>query len=418
MLKRYRYRAYPTPAQVQDLSRVFGCVRVVFNDFIAAREEAFKTGTPFESATALQSRLITQAKVTEARAWLAEVSSTPLQQAVRDAQKAYQAFFDSCTGKRKGPRMGKPRFKTRHDRHQAARFTRQCGFNVRQTTHGVGFVRIPKVGHLRFVLSRGLPSDPSSVSVIREADGRYYVSFVVIAPTPAVTPVHAGRTAGIDAGLIDFATIVYSDGCREKITNPRHLKARERRLTKAQRKLARKAKGSANREKARRKVAKEHRKVREARADFHHKLAARLVRENQTVVVEKLNVVGLARSGAKNAQGRGLRRAVADAGWGSFFRMMAENAAAHQRMMLAVNPAHTSQTCAACGVLDGPKPLNIRVWVCKACGQVLDRDYNAAVNIMVAAGLVETLNARGGDVRRQLAAADPSEARTHRKHAV
>ena len=414
MLKRYRYRAYPTGGQGVALARTFGCVRVVFNDVIAARRAQHAQGLPFESASVLQSRLVTQAKATPARAWLGEVSATPLQQAVRDADQAYRNFFSSLSGKRKGRRVGAPRFKSRRDSRQAARFTRQSRFEVRQTTHGVGKVRIPKAGWVRFALSRPLPADPSSVTVIREADGRYYVSFVVDVPAPEQhTPVHPGRAAGIDLGLSDFAAITYSDGTREKITNPRHLRARERKLARAQRELARRRKGSANRAKSRAKVARVHRKVRQTRLDFHHQLAARLVRENQAVAVEALSVVGLSRSGATGARGRGMRRSVHDAGWGTFLRVLEEKTTEHGRELVRVNPAYSSQTCSVCGVLDGPKPLKVRTWTCQGCGSVVDRDYNAATNIMVAAGPAETLNACGPDVRLQLAGATGDEAGTH-----
>jgi len=130
--------------------------------------------------------------------------------------------------------------------------------------------------------------------------------------------------------------------------------------------------------------------------------------------VEKLNVVGLARSGAKNAQGRGLRRGAADVGWGQFLALLADKSVEYDRGYAAVNPAYTSQVCSVCGVLDGPKPLSVRQWECGSCGALLDRDFNAAVNILVAAGQAETLNARGGNVRLVLAQADSVEARTLR----
>jgi len=163
------------------------------------------------------------------------------------------------------------------------------------------------------------------------------------------------------------------------------LAARKKRLTRAQRDLSRKVKGSNNRAKARVRVAREHSKVRNARLDFHHQLSTRLIRENQAVAVEKLSVAGLARSGSKNAQGRGLRRGVSDAGWGQFLTQLAGKAQEHGRDYAPVDPYWTSQTCGVCGVLDGPKTLNIRVWDCTGCGAHLDRDWNAAVNILVAA---------------------------------
>ena len=293
-MKRYRYRAYPDQDQTAALARVFGCVRVVFNDVVAAREEARRNGEPFPTAGELSKRLLTAAKKTPERAWLAEVSAVPLQQALADADRAYRNYFDALKGRRKGWRVGAPRFKTRRGK-QSARFTRNAGFRVTETTHGVGFLTLPKMGRLRFTLSRSLPAEPSSVTVIREADGRYYLSFVVEAPAAEQLP-SVDRVAGVDVGLTDLAAITYSDGSREKIFNPKWLAAKERALARAQRALARKQKGSQNKEKARHEVAVLHRKVREARLDHHHKLARRLIDENQVVAVEGLTVAGLART--------------------------------------------------------------------------------------------------------------------------
>ena len=400
MLKRYRFRAYPTDGQERSLARLFGCVRVVFNDAVAARESAFKAGTAFPTKGQLSLQL-TESKRTTERAWLSEVSSVPLQQSLRDADKAYTNFFRGLKAKK---RVGKPRFKSRHDNRQAARFSRQV-FKVAETTHGVGFVILSKVGRVRFSLSRSLPSEPTSVTIIKEADGRFYLSFVVDVPVTPLAPI--GMVCGIDVGLTDFAAIASSDGNREKVTNPRWLRSKERQLARAQKSLSRKQKGSQNRQKARLKVAVLHRKVRETRKDYHHKLALRLVRENQTVAIEGLSIKGLARTR--------MGKSVHDAGWGQFFNLLEEKAQQYDRTIVRIGQWEpTSQVCSCCGIKDGPKPLSVRVWVCTHCGANLDRDYNAAVNIMLAAGLVESLNARGGNIRLALAQAVPVETGTHR----
>jgi putative transposase len=407
VLKRYRYRAYPTGGQAKSLAQVFGCARVVFNDVIAAREAARRDGAPVPTAGELSRRLITEAKTTPERAWLGEVSAVALQQALTDADRAYRNFFDSLTGRRKGRRVGAPRFRSKRGK-QSVRYAANARFRVAETTHGVGHVRLPKVGRVRFALSRPLPSTPSSVTVIREADGRYYLSFVVDVPAPEPLPATA-RVAGVDVGLADLAVIASSDGTREKVPNPKWLRTKERALARAQRSLARKQKGSANREKARRKVAVLHRKVRQTRADHHHKLALRLVRENQTVALESLSITGLARTR--------MGKSIHDAGWGILIRLIEEKAAAHGRTVARTGRWEpTSQVCCVCGTPDGKKLLHVRIWTCAACGVRLDRDYNAAVNIMVAAGLAETLNACGGDIRRTLACADPGEAGTRRTY--
>ena len=241
MLVRYRYRIDPTSAQRQALARAFGCARVVYNDALAERHCASQAGE-WISDTEVQRRVITQAKRTPERAWLAEVASVALVQACQDARRAYRNWFDSLKGKRKGRRVGRPRFRTKHGR-QSIRLTRN-GFAFRGAR-----LYVAKVGEVRVRWSRELPSAPSSVTVIREPDGRYYASFVVERDPTPLPPV--SRTAGIDLGLVWFATIAAGDGTVETLANPRHLRVAERRLAIAQRQLSRKRKGSKNRAKAR-----------------------------------------------------------------------------------------------------------------------------------------------------------------------
>jgi putative transposase len=390
MLVRYRYRIDPTPGQRQALARAFGCARVVYNDALAERRRAYLAGEKL-SDTELQRRVVTLAKTRPERAWLAEIASVALVQACQDARRAYRNWFDSRAGRRQGRRVGHPRFRTKHGR-QSIRLTRN-GFAL----HGTRLY-VAKVGELRVRWSRELPSVPSSVTVLREPDGRFYASFVVEREPTPLPPV--ARTAGIDLGLVWFATVVASDGTAEQVANPRHLRA-------AQRRLARKRKGSANRAKAHHRVATAHRKVRDRRADHHHKLALRLIRENQVVAVEELCVAGLGRTR--------LAKSVHDAGWATFVRLLEDKAAQHGRRVVKIGRWEpTSQTCSACRHRDGPKPPNIRAWVCPACGVVHDRDANAARNILVAAGLAETQNACGGSVSPGQPLAVAGEAGTRR----
>ena len=395
MQVRYRYRIYPAPGQQQALARVFGCARVVYNDCLRVRDEAHAAGEKV-SDTEVQRRVITVAKRTPQRAWLGEVASVALVQACQDARRAYRNWFDSLAGRRKGPKVRHPRPRRKHGR-QSIRLTRN-GFAL----HG-GRLYVAKVGDITVAWSRPLPSVPSSVTVIRDPDGRYYASFVVqrdTAPLPA-----SGREAGIDLGLASL--IVTSDG--EAIPNPRFLRKASRRLRRAQRVLSRRQQGSANRARARRRVAVLHRKVRETRLDHAHKTALRLVRDNQAVYAEDLAVAGLMRTR--------LAKSVADAGWSQLLRCIEDKAVQYGRTFGKVGRFEpTSQVCSACGVKDGPKPLSVRTWTCPACGTVHDRDVNAAKNIL-AAGRAERLNACGGDVRPPQAVAVAGEAGTHRSAA-
>jgi putative transposase len=291
--------------------------------------------------------------------------------------------------------VGHPVFRRKHQR-QSIRLTRN-GFAL----HGQRLY-VAKVGDIRVEWSRDLPSVPSSVTVIKEADGRYYASFVVerqATPLPG-----CGREIGIDLGLASLA--VTSDG--DVIANPRFLRAKERKLARAQRGLSRTRKGSANRARARHRVAVLHRTVRQTRLDHAHKFAFRLARDNQAVYAEDLCVSGLARTR--------LARSVHDAGWSQLLRLIEDKAAQYGRTFARIGRFEpTSQVCSACGVKDGPKPLQVRAWTCGACGTVHDRDVNAAKNIL-AAGRADNKNACEAGVRPRPVAAG-AETGTHRSAA-
>ncbi len=293
------------------LGRIFGCCRVVFNDALQVRNAAHRTGVKL-SDTEVQRRVITAAKTTQQRAWLTEVPSVALVQSVNDSRRAWRNFFDSVTGKRKGRRVGRPRMKSKKDHRQSFRLTRN-GFRIR--TNGRLFVA--KVGDVRVRWSRELPSEPSSVTIIREPDGHYYASFVVdvpVAPLPVVA-----REAGVDVGITRLSTVAATDGGRTDIPNPNHLGCKLRKLRRLEREKSRRQKGSVNRDKTRRRVAIAHGKVARARRDYHHKQALALVRDNQVIHVEDLTIAGM----VKNKR---LARTISDAGWGQFVRIITEKA--------------------------------------------------------------------------------------------
>ncbi|MGH3970224.1 MAG: RNA-guided endonuclease InsQ/TnpB family protein [Mycobacterium sp.] len=380
MQMRYRYRIEPTPAQQQDLARVFGCCRVVFNDALRVRDEAYRAGVNL-SDSEVQRRVITQAKTTEQRGWLAEVPSVALVQSVNDSHRAFRNFFDSATGKRKGRKLGRPRFKSRKDHRQSFRLTRN-GFSLKPN----GRLFVAKVGEVAVRWSRQLPSVPSSATIIREPDGHYYASFVVdveATPLPGVD-----REAGVDVGIARLATIATTDGARTDIANPKHLARKLRKLARLEREKSRRQKGSNNRSKTRRRVAIAHNEVARARRDYHHKQALALVRDNQVIHVEDLNVAGMVRN-------RRLARAISDAGWGQLVKILGEKADHYGRTVHRVSRwLASSKTCSTpeCGHRLDELPLQIRTWKCPACGTTHDRDYNAA-KIVLAAGRAERLNA-------------------------
>jgi putative transposase len=367
----YKCRAYPDPDQQVMLARTFGCVRVVWNRTLTARQARYATerrGTSYRETDAA----LTAMKRRPELAWLNEVSSVPLQQTIRHQHKAFQAFFAG--------RARFPRFKSRRGR-QAATYTRRA-FRWRD-----GRLWLAKTSRpLRLVWSwqdvDPVTLDPSTVTVARDPDGRWYVTLHVQVADPAPLPA-TGRAVGIDLGITDFA--VLSTG--ERLANPRHLERKVASLARYQRHMARKRKGSNNRRKAAAKVARAHRKVRAARTDFLHRTSTRVVREHDLPVIEDLNVAGM-------VSNRRLARAISDSGWGAFRAMLAYKAERAGRRLVVVDRWYpSSKTCSGCGHVLATLSLGTRTWRCPACGARHDRDTNAAKNLLAAGHAVAACRA-------------------------
>ena len=361
MKARYQYRIYPTPQQQTKLAQLFGCCRVVFNDALALIK-SMPQGEKWPSGSELQKACITQAKKTEQREWLAEVSNIPLQQSIQDLGTAFKNFFDSRKGSRKGKPVGFPRFKKKANQ-QSARFTRN-GFSLKASK-----VYLAKIGEIKTGWSRPLPSEPSSVTVIKDCAGRYFLSFVV-----EIEPIQVdaeNQSIGVDLGIKTFATL--STG--EKVESPGYARL-DRKIRREQRKLARRVKGSNRRERTRLRIAKLQAKRADIRKDFLHKLSTRLVRENGVVALEDLNVAGMVKN-------RCLARAISEQGWGQFRTMCEAKATMIENRQIAVISRWepTSQTCSDCGYRWGKLNLSVREVVCANCGSVHCRDGNAAKNI-------------------------------------
>ncbi|MFB7337540.1 RNA-guided endonuclease InsQ/TnpB family protein [Streptomyces adustus] len=362
----FKYRFWPTDAQTAELSRTFGCVRKVYNLALAARTEAWmrQERVNYDQTSAM----LTAWKKTEELAYLNDVSSVPLQQALRHLQTAFTNFF--------GQRARYPRFKSRKKSRKSAEYTASA-FRFRD-----GQLTLAKMTEpLDIVWSRPLPEGalPSTVTVSQDAAGRWFVS--LLCEDPSVQPLPATDTAvGIDVGLDHLLTL--STG--EKVFNPRHERRDRARLAQAQRRLARKAGGDgANRRKARGKVAKVYARITDRRRDHLHKLTTRLVRENQTIVIEDLAV----RNMVKNA---GLARAISDAAWSQLRGMLEYKGRWYGREVIVIDRWFpSSKLCSACGTLQDRMPLDVREWTC-GCGTTHDRDVNAAKNIL-AVGLTASV---------------------------
>ena len=360
----YKCRAYPDETQQLVLNRTFGCVRVVWNRTLASRQARWhreRKGTSYAETD----RALTQMKKIPDLEFLNEISAVPLQQALRHQQKAFVAFFER--------RARYPRFKSRRGR-QSATYTRSA-FRMRDGRLWLAKTDAP----LRFTWT-WLHMDvteltPTSVTVARDRAGRWFVTFHADAPDPAPLP-RTQRSVGVDVGLTHFA--VLSTG--EKLPHPRAWERHEHRLKRYQRRLARCQKGSRNRAKAAVKAARVHARITDARQDFLHKASMRLVRENDLIAVEDLNVPGMVRN-------RRLARAISQTGWGEFRRQLAYKCERHGRRLVVIDRWYpSSKLCSACGHLLPSLSLGARHWTCPTCGTRHDRDINAATNI-VAAGL-------------------------------
>ncbi|TYC17588.1 IS200/IS605 family element transposase accessory protein TnpB [Actinomadura syzygii] len=359
----YKYRFYPTPEQAGELARTFGCVRLVYNMALEERSRAY-TAEGRKVSYAETSAMLTAWKRIDRLAFLSEVSSVPLQQALRHLQAGFVNFF--------AKRAGYPAFKSRKKSRASAEYTRSA-FRWRD-----GRLTLAKMdGPLDIRWSRRLPegAQPSTVTVSRDAAGRWFVSLLVEETISPLPPVEA--KVGVDVGIT--ALVALSTG--EKVTNPRHERRDRRKLARAQQALSRKARGSKNRDKARCRVARVHARIADRRRDLLHKFTTRLVRENQTVVIEDLTVGNMLKN-------HSLARAICDASWREMRGMLEYKTAWYGRELVVVDRWFpSSKLCSGCGARQEAMPLGVRSWAC-ACGAVHDRDVNAARNIL-AAGLAE-----------------------------
>lgn len=369
----FKYRFYPTDEQAAELSRTFGCVRLVYNKALEERTAAWNSERLRMSYGQSSTRL-TEWKKTEEFAFLCEVSSVPLQQTLRHLQTAFTNFFAG--------RARYPRLKTRKRSRVTAEYTRSA-FTWRKGHLTLAKMTTP----LDIRWSRPLPAgaEPTTVTVSRDRAGRWFVSMLcedAIAPGP-----DTDLSVGVDMGITSLVAL--STG--EKIPNPRHERRDRARLARAQRELARKARSSRNHDKCRRKVARIHARITDRRRNFLPKLTTRLVRENQTVVIEDLTVRNMLKNGT-------LARAISDASWAELRSMLEYKCAWYGRDLIVVDRWFpSSRMCSACGALTAKIPPHVRTWTC-GCGATHDRDVNAARNVL-AAGLA--VAACGADVRPQ-----------------
>jgi putative transposase len=379
--KVYRFRIDPTAKQEAALARYAGARRFVFNWALQRRKETYQQTGKSISWSELSIEL-TGLKSTPSVAWLKEIDSQLLQQAIADCKKAFENFFQK--------RAGFPKFKKKHSAHQSFRIPQRVKLEEKR-------VYVPKIGWVAVRQSQPCDLPLKSARFKREATGKWYVSLVVEFDLPdQPKPVIETETAvGIDVGFDRFAT--GSDGY--VVENPRFFRKAEGKIKRASRRLSRCQKGSANRAKARRVLAREYEKVANRRADFAHKFSTSVVKEKSTIACETLNLKGMSRTK--------LAKSVQDAAHREIFRQIEYKARWRNRNIVFVDRWYpSSQLCSSCGYRHEELSLSDRNWKCPGCGDWHDRDHNAAKNIrdegmrmLLAVGHTESLNACGASVR-------------------
>lgn len=358
----YKFRIYPNNTQIRQIQITFGCVRFVYNHYLALRKERYEQANESVSSAACQLDL-TQLK--KSLSWLTEVDSTALQASIQNLDAAYQNFF---RGIKNGKPVGFPIFKSKRNRNRS--YKSKCvGSNIAVVGDKI---KLPKLGLVSARVSKQVKGRILSATVSQMPSSKYFVALCCTDVDVDELP-STGAAVGVDFGVKDLA--ITSDGV--KCANHRYTYAAEKRLARLQRQLSRKSKGSNNREKARLKVARLHEKIANQRSDAIHKATTELIRKYDIICIEDLNAKGM----VKNHH---LAKAISDASFGEFRRQLEYKAAWCGRTISVVDRFYpSSQICSCCGAqYPGTKDLSVRKWECPCCGASHDRDVNAAKNIL------------------------------------
>lgn len=356
MQKGIRFRAYPNKEQENLINRTFGCCRLIYNKGLAMRNEAFASGE--KVGYSQTSAMLTELKKTEDHAFLKDVDSIALQQSLRDLDRGFQNFF--------AKKARYPQFRSKHNRHQSYRTINQKD-NIRIAGN---YIKLPKLGYVKFRQSMKV-GHIHHVTVEKTPTGKYFL--VLNVEFEPEKRANNGGVIGIDVGLKEF----YTDSNGNTVSNPRYLEKSEKKLIREQRKLSRKQPGSNNRNKQRIKVARVHEKIMNQRDDFLQKQSTILVRENQIICIEDLNVRGMVRN-------HRLARSIVSASWSKFFTMLEYKSSWYGNDLIRVPTMYpSSQTCSCCGYRNPlTKKLSVRRWECPNCHTIHDRDHNASINIL------------------------------------
>ena len=357
MLKGMQFRIYPTKQQQNIIQQTFGCTRLIYNKGLALRISEYDNGNSigYKETNAM----LTTLKHSSDFEFLKSVDSVALQQSLRDLDKAYKNFFSK--------RASFPKYKSKHNHSKSYR-TQNINNNITVVDK---YIKLPKLGYVKAKISMPVVGKINNATIKQVPSGKYYVVLNVEVDTPIYS--NSGAMVGLDVGIKDF----YVDSNGYKCPNHKYLAKSTKKLTKEQKKLSRMIKGSSNYNKQRIKVSRIHEHITNQRTDFLHKESTKLVRENQIICLEDLNVKGMVRN-------HKLAKSISDVSWSKFFEMLEYKAHFYGTEIIKVPRFYaSSQTCSCCGgKYPITKDLGIRKWVCPTCNTTLDRDINAAINIL------------------------------------
>ena len=362
-MKAYRFRLYPSADQERKLNEQLESCRQLYNSFLLERRYAYRGNKKSLTYNHQQNQIPELKQEFEE---YRNIHSQVLQDVARRADRAYQNFYRRIREKKQGVRQkaGFPRLKGK-GQYRSLTYT-QSGFHLMENGH----LKLSKIGELRMFQHRDIVGEIKTFNISHDGTGEWHASFSVKQDRISFHPEHTGNTIGIDAGLLHLSTM--SD---DTVIDPPHFLMKSgKRIRKAQRSLSRKQIGSSNRKKARIILSKQHKKVKDQREDFAHKLSNEIVKNNDLIVFENLNI----RSMVKNHH---LAKGIADASWSTLVQYTTYKAESAGKRVVSVDPGNTSRTCSNCGYKKESLELSERTFLCESCGYEIDRDLNAAINI-------------------------------------